>query len=121
MLEMHDSFSQSECRRPELSRSTRKRMHLDEDGYIDPMAVPTVGVSRAPKPRPSNSCPGGCPGAIPHRRVRSNELAPVPRSHYSRNMATTTRRKSSARSSAHARAARKLSISLAAEDAEWAV
>ena len=36
-------------------------------------------------------------------------------------MATTTRRRSTAQSSAHARAARKLSISLAAEDAEWAV
>jgi hypothetical protein len=36
-------------------------------------------------------------------------------------MATTARRKSSGQSSASARAARKLSISLAAEDAEWAV
>lgn len=36
-------------------------------------------------------------------------------------MATTTRRKSSAQSRAHPGAARKLSISIAAEDAEWAV
>jgi hypothetical protein len=36
-------------------------------------------------------------------------------------MTTTARRKSSAEPSARARAARKLRISLAAEDAEWAV
>lgn len=36
-------------------------------------------------------------------------------------MTTTRRRKSSAQSSGRATAARKLSISLAAEDAEWAV
>ena len=50
-----------------------------------------------------------------------NHLAPAWCAYYGRNMTTTMRRKSAAQPSARAKAARKLSISLAADDAEWAV